>query len=876
MNAHRGGIPTYTLGVRQLLSNVLLATLCVQAAAGAETLVASTMDGETDLFEYASIYTSDPDRNVDQYGPDRIPPLAVFAPPEGPMAIRGQTSQWLRFTLHNDADSTRQFVLEFPDARLTHVSVVGLADGERILEQQAGYQLPASARSIQAASLSFPLDVAARQTMDVVVFVKGVDKIRLTPILWPAIAFTNHLAQKTLTHGLGFSIIGVLAIYFLLVGGTTREPLHLSLAATLLALLIFHLSFSGYLALYLWPDFPRANGPDIGIAVALCMLAVNAFSRRFLDIPQDGFHGRALNGLNLFNLAFIFAFPFMVSVEAVLLVMVLNIPAVLSFFGRAFTTMGPNQPGRYFLIAMTPFLSVVVLALLNRPLNLDIGHTFLHVTNLLSISITGFAFGLSLPSRIRMLEKHRDDASRAVHAAQQATEAKSLFLATMSHEIRTPMNGILGLTELLQQTRLDDRQAHYARTLKRSGEALMTLLNDLLDYSKVEAGRLEIEHVQFNLLDVLDEVYVLFEDMAARKGLTYRWEITTGTPVVVTCDPTRIKQVLTNLVSNALKFTDAGAVKVVTSYANERLRFDVIDTGIGVEPEDFEVLFEHFKQANSSISRKFGGTGLGLAISNALADLLNGELTVDSKPNAGSTFSFTAAVTDPVAASPATPDAEAFVVTGNDALWEDARDLAVLVGAEIHRVEANEIPGSAKVLLIDHQIERFEEIAPSGAQVLTTPFMRRRLYDVFVGDDNDDAVTDSVQPLSNLSILVAEDDATNRLIVGHMLANWGASVTFANNGHEAVDVVQAAGHGVDVILMDCEMPERDGYSAARAIHEQHPALPIIALSAHTMPEYRERANDSGMADFVAKPIAPDALLAALGRHARRPSAMTVH
>ncbi|MBI1907250.1 MAG: response regulator [Rhodocyclales bacterium] len=370
--------------------------------------------------------------------------------------------------------------------------------------------------------------------------------------------------------------------------------------------------------------------------------------------------------------------------------------------------------------------------------------------------------------------------------AEAITRAKSQFLAKMSHEIRTPMNGVLGMTELLQRTELSAQQARFVGTVQRAGESLLAIIDDILDFSKIEAGKLALEHVDFDLRQTIGDVVALFAEGARHKGLSFACRMAADLPPHVRGDPVRLRQILTNLINNAIKFTERGEIVVEVSRTGaECLRLSVADTGIGIAPETAATLFQPFHQADNSTSRKFGGTGLGLAIVKQLAEMMGGTVELESTPGQGSTFSVTVRLA-PAAA---------------DAAGPPPRDLPTAV------------PVTAELLL-------------------------------------------------------AEDNAMNRELALEMLADTGYRVSLVGNGREALAAL--AGASFAAVLMDCHMPELDGFEATRLLRRQEAETgrrrtPVIALTANAMSEDRERCREAGMDDYLAKPYRRDALLAALAR-----------
>ncbi len=542
---------------------------------------------------------------------------------------------------------------------------------------------------------------------------------------------------------------------------------------------------------------------------------------------------------------------------------------------------------------------------------------------------SGIANLVALAAERRLRLKIEQSLREANLAAEEANRAKSLFLANMSHEIRTPMNGVLGMTDLLVRSGLSERQMRLAGTIGESARALLTIINDILDLSRIEGGKLDLDEQEFDLGGCAEDAVELLAEQAHKKGLDLNLFVDEAALGTANADPVRLRQVLVNLIGNAIKFTQRGEVAVqIAPVEGEagKLRFSVRDTGIGIDPVVQAKLFQPFTQADTSITRRFGGTGLGLSISRHLVEIMGGTMDLASIPGQGSTISFTLPLSvRPLPPSERSPHGKlterrilviddnatnreiiTSYLAGSGAVIEaaDSADAGMVMldasvgagrpvdlvivdfklggpdGIEFaRRVKAAPVHAGVRLMMLSSMSWSGDaaEVRAAGIdKLLHKPIRRRELVAgvyqcLSIGRNKEETggrcvIAASARPKLGLRVLVAEDNPVNQVVAEEYLNSLGCSVVIAENGVQALAALDR--ETFDVVLMDCQMPEMDGYTATGAIRAREksqsaPMLPIVAVTANAFEADRKRCLDAGMNGYLSKPYGEEQLAQAL-------------
>lgn len=827
---------------------------------------------------------------------------------------------WLRIDIHNTAAVPLRRYLEIDYSMLDRVELVVLEDQTVRQQFLTGDAFPFAQRPIISRNLVFPLAFQPGRQATLLFRVESTSALRTPMILWEVPAFEQNKDRRNFGNGLFYGGLLIMTLYNFFIWLSVRLRSYLYYVLYVVSFIALVGQLDGYWFRFLWPENVWWQNQCVGpLILAPIFLAVE-FSRQFLELARHApilnriFIAYALTALSGTLLGFVVDYQLLVK-PSLLLSMA---GAILVLASGILMLHRGHRAARYFVAAWGSLLVMVVIYDLSKlgiiPSN-DFTESLLKIGEFLEVLLLSFA----LADRINIERDEKAKAEKAIYQAQAESRAKSEFLATMSHEIRTPLNGVIGMSEILKTSNLGDTERYYANVIHSSGKALLSIINDVLDLSKIEAGRMSIEHIEFNLDSLVNDVIQTFSLAAERKQLALLVHIHPTVPSQLHGDPTRIRQILLNLVGNAVKFTDKGFVKIEVTCEQRAqtmlLHCSVQDTGIGLTAEQQQLLFQAFSQADASIARQYGGSGLGLNICKKLTELMGGSIGVESTPGMGSRFHFTAQVTAletdnslfrqfserRVAVVCNQPHLQTLFLqlqadgahrlelvntffqlqnllqleSLDGVIIDDGSDLQAapdIIDAVLRQINAR----MPVIILTGMQSSRRFNPAICAFQVVRKPFTPLHMVQVLLGHNvrhASETVSDEMRnALARLKVLVAEDNPVNQLVTRTLLEKTGLRPEIVEDGEAAEQA--ATERQYDLIFMDCNMPRQDGYDATRAIrqHEQANGLKpacIVALTASSIGDKASKSIAAGMNEHLTKPLELSALIQFLQRYLRQ-------
>jgi signal transduction histidine kinase len=741
-------------------------------------------------------------------------------------------------SITNDTVENQDIVLEISNQRLDSIKV-SYNDGF----YETGDRKPFHERPLQTLNFGFPIHIKSNETIVINVEIKSNSAYYIPFKIFKKDKFFEQSEVKYVTDAFCFGLLFSMVVYNLGVFFSSRNRLYFYYSAFLISMMFLVTSISGYAYKYFWPENIYMNHLSVMLFASAVVVFLLMFSSLFLKLNKlrnkSYYYSICVicvglvvynSTFNYFNVRLLIypdddaAYNFFLFSKSYLYIFLCStlVPSIYAIILRKYI-----QSAKYYLFGMSMFVFTFIVSVVMKTstfVSIDLDPNFLFMLSAIFLSFTFSALiGVKQREEFKLkykMKRENELLQQKNEEIKEMAETKTNFLANMSHEIRTPMNGVIGMSDMLKETDLTKQQKEYVDIIQNSADSLVGIINDILDISKFEAGKMELESIDINIRELLHQCVSMLVASKGQKLRTYTYA-KKEVPEIIQGDPTRIRQIITNFMGNAYKFTENGFVKcVVSCEVPGILRFEIIDSGIGIPEEAQKKLFSKYSQAAKDTARKFGGTGLGLDISKKLAGAMGGEVGLLSKLGEGSNFWFTIAY-DHEKAKP-------FNLLDEVVCCENNGD------PEVEKLAKE----TAKKIIFDKH---------SSKEI--------RFYSQWVLINRDETIQElkeEIPDYSHIKVLIAEDNKTNQLVIKGVLKKLNVKPDIANNGLEAVEATK--NNKYNIIFMDCEMPEMDGWEATQEIRKEDNKIMIFGLSAHVLPEFEQKAIESGMDGFLSKPI----------------------